>query len=202
MHQLIVAALSAAFLFPGTAVAAGGNACKKQATVTEGVVVAIDTQTAQPGTEPVTTLRREAGSVYAVPSDQRATVVFQGVTYKLSPKSEFMLGCFGENRNDGARFPRVVLGKGKVTVETTKTKPGAVSNQAGMAGPVGRPAMAFTVTAVDFAHMTVTVKKATGDQVNITPYAGKRKGTCRHITRSATLDAEKDTAVYDGGSVA
>jgi hypothetical protein len=197
MRRLLTAATTAAVLvFPAGAEAAGGNACDTSARVTAGSAVALDVQTGHPTGEPVARLRRGPIHVYSVSAS--ATLVFQGVRYQLGRGSRFVLGCFGETKGAEARFPRLALGVGRVTVRTAEGTPGAVSNAAAMASPQGRGAMTFTVRARSYWRLAATRRRSAPGRLAITPYAGPRKGTCRYVRSAAALDAKADTASYDG----
>lgn len=174
-----------------------GGSCDKTAAVESGTVLAIDTTTGVPVEGAVQELRRGRGHPYAVAGGP-ATVDFQGVRYELADGSEFLLGCFGESKAAGARFPRLVLGKGRAEATTAEGKTGAVSNGAGMVNPQQRIAMTFKVKAPSYAHLRATKEREAPGRLAVTPYAGPRKGTCRYVKVSASLDAEADTARYDG----
>jgi hypothetical protein len=174
-----------------------GGSCDRTAAVTAGTVVAIDTTTGRPVEGAVQELRRGRTHPYAVTGGP-AAVVFQGVRYRLAAGSQFLLGCYGESRAVGARFPRLVLGAGRATVTTAEGRTGAVSNAAAMVNPKTRIAMTFVVEAHSFSQLRVTKDPRATGLVAVTPYAGPRKGTCRYVKASAALDAEADTALYDG----
>jgi hypothetical protein len=194
---MLAAATGAAVLsFPAGAEAAGGNACDTSARVTAGSVVALDARTGRPSGEPVTTLRRGRTHPYTVSAS--ATLVFQGVHYELARSSQFVLGCFGETKGAKARFPRLTLGVGRVTVTTAEGTPGAVSNGAAMASPQSRKMMTFSVRAKSYWRLVATKRRSAPGRLTITPYAGPRKGTCRYVRTVAVLDAKTDTASYDG----
>jgi hypothetical protein len=176
-----------------------GGSCDKTAAVAAGTVLAIDTTTGRTIEGAVEELRRGRTHPYAVTGGP-ATVLFQGVRYRLAADSQFLLGCYGETKAVGARFPRLVLGAGRATVTTAKGKTGAVSNAAAMVNPKTRIAMTFVVKAASYSQLRVTKDPRAPGQVAVTPYAGPRKGTCRYVKASAALDAEADTARYDGRS--
>jgi hypothetical protein len=191
-----VAALVAS-LAASPAGADGGGTCDKSAAVVSGTVVAIDTATRARQEGALQQLRRGAKRPYAV-SGGPATIEFQGVSYELAADSEFLLGCFGESKAAGARFPRVVLAAGRVEVTTVAGRTGAVSNGAAMVNPEKRIAMTFTVRAPSYHRLRASKDRDAPGRLAVTPYAGPRKGTCRYVQASASLDAEADTARYDG----
>jgi len=174
-----------------------GGTCDKAAAVASGSILAIDTRTGLADGAPMEALRRGRDRPYHV-VEGPATVVFQGVRYELAQGSQFLLGCFGESKAVGARFPRLVLGKGHVTVRTARSRTGAVSNGAAMVNPERRIAMTFNVGARSYTRLRVTKERDAPGRVAVTPYAGPRKGTCRYVKASAALNAEADTARYDG----
>ena len=197
MRRILTAATGAAILiFPAGAVAAEANACDTSARVTAGSVVALDVRTGHPTGDPVTTLRRGRTHAYTVSAS--ATLVFQGVHYELANGSQFVLGCFGETKGAKARFPRLALGVGRVTVTTAEGAPGAVSNAAAMVNPQSRETMTFTVRAKSYWRLVAIKRRSAPGRLAITPYAGPRKGSCRYVRTVAVLDAKADTASYDG----
>jgi hypothetical protein len=175
----------------------GGGSCDKTAAVASGTVVAIDPATGTRLQDALQELRRGARRPYAV-SGGPATIEFQGVSYELAADSEFLLGCFGESKAVGARFPRLVLGSGRAEVTTAEGRTGAVSNGAAMVNPEKRIAMTFTVRAPSYLRLKASKDRDAPGRLAVTPYAGPRKGTCRYVKASASLDAEADTARYDG----
>jgi hypothetical protein len=194
---ILLIAATAGLLAGAPASADTGGSCDGTAAVTGGTVVAIDTTTGRPVDGALQELRRGRTHPYAVTGGP-ATVVFQGVRYRLAADSQFLLACYGETRAVGARFPRLVLGAGRATVTTAEGRTGAVSNAAAMVNPKTRIAMTFVVSALSYSHLRVTKDPRAAGRVAVTPYAGPRKGTCRYVTASAALDAEADTARYDG----
>ena len=194
---ILAAAPILAVLAASPSWADAGGTCDRTAAVGSGSIVAIDTDTGVPGGGPVQALRRGRNHPYQV-VDGPATVMFQGVRYELAQGSQFLLGCFGESKAVGARFPRVFLGRGHAEVRTARGRTGAVSNVAAMVNPERRIAMTFEVEASSPTRLRVTKPREASGRVAVTPYAGPRKGTCRYVKASASLDAEADTARYDG----
>jgi hypothetical protein len=192
-----VLAVTVAALVAAPARADTGGSCDTTAAVAAGTVLAIDTTTGRPVEGAVQELRRGRTHPYAVTGGS-AVIVFQGVRYRLAADSQFLLACYGESRAVGARFPRLVLGAGRATVTTAEGRTGAVSNAAAMVNPKTRIAMTFVVTAPSYTQLRVTKDPRAPGRVAVTPYAGPRKGTCRYVKASAALDAEADTARYDG----
>jgi hypothetical protein len=190
-------ALLAATLAAVPAGADSGGSCDETAAVVSGTIVAIDPATGVRREDALQELRRGARRPYAV-SGEPATIEFQGVRYELATDSEFLLGCFGESKAVGARFPRVVLGAGRAKVTTAEGRTGAVSNAAALVNPEKRIAITFTVRAPSYHRLKARKDRDEPGRLAVTPYAGPRKGTCRYVEASASLDAEADTARYDG----
>jgi hypothetical protein len=190
----MLAALVAA---SSTAGAASDGSCGRTAAVESGTIVAIDPATGELRERALTGLRRGRTHPYAV-SGGPAAVVFQGVRYEIAGGGQFLLECFGEVKGEPARFPRLVLGQGRVKATTANGKTGAVSNGAGMVGPQLRIAMRFVVKAGRYTRLSVTKDARAPGRLTVTPYAGPRKGTCRYVKASAVLDLGSDTARYDG----
>ena len=152
-------AAALALVAAATASADGGGSCNKTAAVRSGTVLAIDTTTGLPVEGALQQLRRGRNHPYSVTGGS-ASVVFQGVRYELAEGSSFLLGCFGESRAVRARFPRLVLGGGRVEVTTAAGRTGAVSNAAAMVNPRERIAMTFRVKARSYTHLKARKDRA------------------------------------------
>jgi len=176
---------------------APGNACAQTAVVTDGHIHRIDPQTDALMPAPVKTLKRRVLHAYRAGEDG-GTFRFQDVRYELEPGTMVVLGCYGESKAAGARWPRVAVFEGGLRVTSEQGAPGAVSNGAGMAHAMSRAAMTFTATADGYHGLRVQKSRSAPGKLQVTPYAGPRKGTCRYVTGSASLDAEEDRALYDG----
>lgn len=190
--------LLAAFVVLALPGQASARSCAKTAKVVEGEVARVDMMTGQPLPGAVTTLKRARRHVYSIAGG--ATIAFQGVTYEFSGEAMLSLGCYGESAKAGAIFPSVTFAGDGVEVTSKAGKPGAVANQAGFAHAHARAAMTFTASASSPHQLTVKKPADAPGKLQVTPYAGPKKGTCRYVVRSASLDAEADSARYDGRS--
>lgn len=129
-------------------------------------------------------------------------------TYTLSPGTTFYLQCYGQARGSTTLYPALAMLDGTATVHVSASHPGAVLTWEGLYGPIPGATISrgytFRVTRsttkpVDpegvanwfggFIEQPVgqtTVKVVGRALVNVTPYVGPRRGSCRHV-RGAVL---------------
>jgi hypothetical protein len=200
--------------------AAAAKECSRSATVTAGTVQ--DLRQGTVGPDGVYTLdgapaeRRLSGrALYATAA--AATLSYEGVTYRLAPRTVFGLSCFGHSRKEGARFPALELRAGRVAVTSEAGRPGAVSANEGLWDPYRERAMRFSVTrtakgAPSFARLlregpsvlqygTARVRKTGGDgYLNITPYVGRGRGVCRQAKGGRFVSKRLVGGYFEGTS--
>ena len=145
------------------------------------------------------------------------TLHFGRMTYLIAPGSIFDLGCAGQSK--GAPLePSVYLESGRIRAHDPQAYSGAVTTFEGLYGavPGSHSALTFNVvrtpakaisTLFDFvvssSSSTSSVKGVTGvtmigvGHLNVTPYAGPRIGSCRHV-RLADLNSSTNAATYVG----
>lgn len=198
---IVVLALSA-LLIP--AAGAEARTCAKSGKLVSGELVLLTNgHEVQRGA----TLRR--GNPYEV--HKAAVVRFQRVVYELTPGSEFMLACFGHTPKEGAIYPRVHLNKGQATSEAKQGAPGAIDTNEAMADPFADRAMTIHVRRVPRGGGsmlgTTTIDRRSSDGfVNVTPYVGRKPGTCRQsraarrVSKSFSGGYFRGTAKYYGYS--
>ena len=146
---------------------------------------------------------------------------YQKATYSLTKGSVFTLTCFGSG-SGVAKYPSLALKMGKVTMASKSGKPGGVMTNEGLYDPYGYRDITFTVSrtvkggnptlqeVLDgspylFNLGTSKVRKTKGSAfINVTPYVGKRIGTCRQskgytgISKSMKNGYLVGTAKYTG----
>jgi hypothetical protein len=192
-----IAVLTAAALLAPAAGASAAKDCKKTAKLASGKLSRLyDDRHFEKGA----TLRRD------IPfgADTKAKIRFQGVTYKLRRRSEFALGCFGHTVKQGAIYPRVSLRKGQARLIARTGSPGAISTNEAMADPFADRGMRIAVSrrpknaAGPFGKTWVN-RLSGGGYVNLTPYVGKRRGTCRQVD-GGTFTSKRLVGGYFKGS--
>ena len=162
-----------------------------------------------------TILTQARTHAYLVQGHQ-VTLHFGGMTYVFSPGSFFSMTCSGQAKGAPLK-PTIYLGAGKVFVEDPRSFSGGAMSLEGLYGsvPGARGALQFTLTRtpvgpvtslIDFIWTvsgryttsirgTSTVVIRRGGHLNVTPYAGPRIGSCRHV-RAALLNSAGNTARY------
>ena len=145
------------------------------------------------------------------------TLHFGRMTYLIAQGSIFDLGCAGQSK--GAPLePSVYLESGRIRAHDPLAYSGAVNTFEGLYGavPGWHSALSFSVvrtptkaisTLYDFVESssmtTSSVRGITGvtmvgaGHLNVTPYAGPRIGSCRHV-RLADLNSSTNQATYVG----
>lgn len=145
------------------------------------------------------------------------TLAFGGNTFVLGSNAVFALNCSGTAAGQKAKMPSIRMLRGKATVRTTHAVEGSVAAEDGLFGPIpGSSATSFTVSRTLRQHSPLTLMQAvywfmeytnepagtsrittlTHTLVNVTPYVGPRRGSCRHV-HSAVLTT---TSTYGHGT--
>ena len=162
-----------------------------------------------------TTLTQSRAHAYLVRGHQ-VTLHFGRMTYVISPGSLFSFTCSGQSRGAPLK-PTLYLGSGKILVEDPHSFSGGAMSFEGLYGsvPGARGALQFALvrstvrpvtSLIDFiwtttgrysesAKGTTTVAIRRGGHLNVTPYAGPRIGSCRHV-RQARLNSARNSAWY------
>ena len=162
-----------------------------------------------------TTLTQSYTHAYLVRGHQ-VTLHFGRMTYVISPGSLFSFTCSGQSRGAPLK-PTLYLGSGKILVEDPHSFSGGAMSFEGLYGsvPGARGALEFTLirstvrpvtSLIDFVWTTTgrysgsvkgttTVAMRRGGHLNVTPYAGPRIGSCRHV-RQARLNSANNSAWY------
>jgi hypothetical protein len=162
-----------------------------------------------------TTLTQARLHAYLIQGHQ-VTLHFGRMTYVFSPGSLFSMTCSGQSKGAPLK-PTIYLGAGTVLVEDPSSFSGGAMSFEGLYGsvPGARGALQFTLTRtpvvpvrslIDFIWTvsgryatsirgTSTVVIRRGGHLNVTPYAGPRIGSCRHV-RGAVLNSARNTARY------
>jgi hypothetical protein len=125
----------------------------------------------------------------------------KGNTYELAKGSVFKFTCYGASAADPNEFPAVGLMRGQIDVATSDKSPGGVLTTEGLFDPRQDHSMPFRVSRTLTAKHESTLNEmllwfaGIGNQpkgttrvasqskaiVGVTPYVGKRKGSCRYI---------------------
>ncbi|HEY3021598.1 MAG TPA: hypothetical protein VGJ32_15480 [Solirubrobacteraceae bacterium] len=214
-----LAAVAALLLVPATASAAPRTA--QLADVHgSGHVVAYGND--HPEGAPLAGTKLDDRHVYEL-SGVTATVRFGGTTYRVSDGTNFALYSYGFSKADKRLKPAISLLAGKLEVQTAAKGPGGVATEEGLFNPLpGGPwkirfvverrlADAKQLTPIGRAMFfgnaaqqprgTTTVRSVGRPALNITPYVGKRIGSCRHAHGSRLTTKSgygKGTATYSG----
>lgn len=216
----LAAAAAALLLVPATAAAAAPRSAQLADVVGSGHVIAYGNE--HPDGAPLAGTKLDARHVYEL-AGVTAVVHFGGTTYRMSDGTNFALHSYRFSKSDRALKPSILLLTGRLEVETAAKGPGGVESEEGLFNPLaaGPWKIGFTVerkladpkqlTSIgralfygntrDQPRGTTTVKSAGKPALNITPYVGKRIGSCRHAhgARLATKSGYgKGTATYAG----
>lgn len=138
---------------------------------------------------------------------EHITLLFGSNHFKVSNGSIVALGCSGDAAGDRAVMPMLRTLVGTITVTTTATRHGSVATEEGLFGMVAgnHTPLHYTVkrittkkslSSIDIAKWfgdyvsqpngTSTVKSTNRPKMNVTPYVGPHRGTCRAV-RAAKL---------------
>lgn len=194
--SLAVASLTLALAGP-----AWGKECDREARVTKGTVLDLTRghfeSNGSFNLDGAKVDELAGGPTYL--TDGKATLKFQGVTYRMMQETIFRLGCFGHSRAEGAVYPSIYLMMGSASVRAQEGKPGGISTNEALVDPYLSKRGTFRLTRTGKGNPsaaevlrkgpgvlllgTSKARKVRGEgYLNITPYVGPRSGTCRQAT--------------------
>jgi hypothetical protein len=126
--------------------------------------------------------------------------------YELSHGATFALGCYGQATGSNVFYPALRMLSGNATVHVAASDPGGVLTNEGLYGPIPGQQIhhgyTFRVTRAlrapaDHEHLllwfanyenqptgTSTIVTQDASLVNVTPYVGPRRGSCRHVRKA------------------
>ena len=183
---------------PATASARPKGECSRKATVVTGVVQnMVGARLGEDGHHHIdeTAVRKLDGKRYYYVA-KAAKLSYQKATYRLTKGSMFTLTCFGAG-SGVAKYPSLALKVGKVTMASKSARPGGVATNEGLYDPYSYRDITFTASRTIrggnptlqeildgspslFDLGTSKVRKTKGSAyINVTPYVGRRTGTCR-----------------------
>jgi len=127
-------------------------------------------------------------------------------TYNVSRDATVALSCYGQAKGTNVFYPALRMLDGSATLQVSPSDPGGVLTNEGLYGPIPgqqiRHGYTFRVTRVLHATAdpesevlwfanyenqptgTSTIITQDASLVNVTPYVGPRRGSCRHVHKA------------------
>jgi hypothetical protein len=127
-------------------------------------------------------------------------------TYNVSHDATVALSCYGQAKGTNVFYPALRMLDGSATLQVSPSEPGGILTNEGLYGPIAgqqiRHGYTFRVTRVPHATAnpesdviwfanyenqptgTSTIITQDASLVNVTPYVGPRRGSCRHVHKA------------------